>query len=82
MRELTSMTVRWFAVAICFNKIQKQESVSQIFALKTIGLGRAGKGVDLVVAQRQKNKPIAWSVNGSGALAVLKANYLNAKLTA
>ena len=51
-------------------------------AKKTIGSGRAEKGVDLIVAQRQKNKPIAWSVNGSRALAVLKADYLNAKLAA
>lgn len=51
-------------------------------AKKTIGSGRAEKGVDLIVAQRQKNKPIAWSVNGSHALAILKADSLNAKLAA
>lgn len=49
---------------------------------KIIGSGRAEKGVDLVVAQRQKNKPIAWSVNGSHALAVLKANDLNNRVAA
>ena len=50
---------------------------------KTIGSGRAEKGGDLVVAQRQKNKPIAWSEDGSHALAVLKAKALNnAKIAA
>lgn len=49
---------------------------------KTIGSGRAEKGVDLVVAQRQKNKPIAWSEGGSHALAVLKANDLNNRIAA
>ena len=51
-------------------------------AKKTIGSGRAEKGVDLVVAQRQKNKPIAWSTDGSLALAVLKAHQLNQKIAA
>lgn len=46
---------------------------------KTIGSGRAEKGVDMVVAQRQKNKPIAWSKNGSYALSTLRADYLNLK---
>jgi hypothetical protein len=49
---------------------------------KTIGSGRAEKGVDLVVAQRQKNKPIAWSEDGSHALSILKADYLNRKQAA
>jgi hypothetical protein len=49
---------------------------------KTIGSGRAEKGVDLVVAQRQKNKPIAWSEAGSHALSVLKADDLNSKMAA
>lgn len=48
-------------------------------AKKTIGSGRAEKGVDMVVAQRQKNKPIAWSQNGSYALSTLRADYLNLK---
>jgi hypothetical protein len=48
-------------------------------ANKTIGSGRAEKGVDMVVAQRQKNKPIAWSKNGSYALSTLRADYLNLK---
>jgi hypothetical protein len=48
-------------------------------ANKTIGSGRAEKGVDMVVAQRQKNKPIAWSQNGSHALSTLRADYLNLK---
>lgn len=51
-------------------------------AKKTIGSGRAEKGVDLVVAQRQKNKPIAWSQDGSHALSVLKANELNIRMAA
>ena len=51
-------------------------------AKKTIGSGRAEKGVDLVVAQRQKNKPIAWSKDGSNALSVLKANQLNNTMAA
>jgi hypothetical protein len=49
---------------------------------KTIGSGRAEKGVDLVVAQRQKNKPIAWSEAGSHALSVLRADDLNMKMAA
>ena len=49
---------------------------------KTIGSGRAEKGVDLVVAQRQKNKPIAWSIEGSHALSTLKAQKLNQKMAA
>jgi hypothetical protein len=51
-------------------------------AKKTIGSGRAEKGVDLVVAQRQKNRPIAWSKDGSHALSVLKAQQLNIKTAA
>ena len=51
-------------------------------AKKTIGSGRAEKGVDLVVAQRQKNRPIAWSKDGSHALSVLKANQLNIRVAA
>lgn len=49
---------------------------------KTIGSGRAEKGVDLVVAQRQKNKPIAWSIDGSHALSTLKAYKINQKIAA
>jgi hypothetical protein len=49
---------------------------------KIIGSGRAEKGVDLVVAQRQKNKPIAWSEDGSHALAVLRADDYNKKRAA
>lgn len=48
-------------------------------ANKTIGSGRAEKGVDMVVAYRQKNKPIAWSENGSYALSTLRAQFLNTK---
>lgn len=51
-------------------------------AKKTIGSGRAEKGVDLVVAQRKKNKPIAWSKDGSHALSVLRANELNITMAA
>lgn len=49
---------------------------------KTIGSGRAEKGVDLIVAQRQKNRPIAWSEDGSHALAVLRADDYNKKQAA
>jgi hypothetical protein len=49
---------------------------------KTIGSGRAEKGVDLVVAQRQKNKPIAWSIDGCHALSTLKAHIINQKIAA
>jgi hypothetical protein len=49
---------------------------------KTIGSGRAEKGVDLIVAQRQKNRPIAWSEDGSHALAVLRADDYNRKQAA
>lgn len=48
-------------------------------AKKTIGSGRAEKGVDMVVAYRQKNRPIAWSENGSYALSTLRIEYLNAR---
>jgi Uncharacterised protein family (UPF0236) len=51
-------------------------------ANKTIGSGRAEKGVDMVVAHRQKNRPIAWSENGSYALSTLRAEFLNQKLAA
>ena len=51
-------------------------------ANKTIGSGRAEKGVDMVVAHRQKNKPIAWSENGSYALSTLRAESLNRKFAA
>ena len=51
-------------------------------ASKTIGSGRAEKGVDLIVAQRQKNRPIAWSEEGSHALAVLRADDYNKKRAA
>jgi hypothetical protein len=51
-------------------------------AKKTIGSGRAEKGVDLVVAQRQKNKPIACSNDGSHTLSVLKAHELNIQIAA
>ena len=51
-------------------------------AHKTIGSGRAEKGVDMVVAHRQKNKPIAWSENGSYALSTLRAEFLNRKFAA
>jgi hypothetical protein len=44
---------------------------------KTIGSGRAEKGVDLAVGQRQKNKPISWSRLGSKALSLLKVVELN-----
>jgi len=44
---------------------------------KTIGSGRAEKGVDMIVAYRQKNKPIAWSEKGSYALSTLRAEALN-----
>jgi hypothetical protein len=49
---------------------------------KTIGSGRAEKGVDLIVAQRQKNKAIAWSIEGSNALTVLKTEKMNEKIAA
>lgn len=51
-------------------------------ANNTIGSGRAEKGVDMVVAYRQKNKPIAWSENGSYALSTLRAVSLNRKFAA
>jgi Uncharacterised protein family (UPF0236) len=49
---------------------------------KIIGSGRAEKGVDMVVAHRQKNKPIAWSENGSYALSTLRASALNLRKAA
>ena len=38
---------------------------------KTIGSGRIEKGVDLVIANRQKHKGMSWSCRGSRALAIL-----------
>lgn len=37
-------------------------------------MSRAENGVDFVIAQRQKNKPIAWSLDESHALSSLKIN--------
>ena len=51
-------------------------------ANKIIGSGRAEKGVDMVVAYRQKNRHIGWSENGSYALSTLRADLLNRKLVA
>ncbi len=39
---------------------------------KTIGSGRAEKGVDLAVGFRQKNKGMSWSRLSSRALSLLK----------
>lgn len=36
----------------------------------------------MVVAYRQKNKPIAWSENGSHALSTLRVDSLNRKFAA
>lgn len=44
---------------------------------KPIGSGRAEKGVDLTVGQRQKNKGMSWSRLGSRALSLLKVAELN-----
>ncbi len=46
-------------------------------ASKTIGSGRAEKGVDLVVGLRQKNKVGSWSRLGSRALSLLKVAELS-----
>lgn len=46
-------------------------------AKKTIGSGRAEKGVDLAVGFRQKNKGMSWSRLGSRALSLLKVVELN-----
>lgn len=46
-------------------------------AKKTIGSGRAEKGVDLAVGFRQKNKGMSWSRLGSRALSLLKVAELN-----
>jgi len=44
---------------------------------KTIGSGRAEKGVDRVVGYRQKKKGMSWRCLGSHALAILKVVELN-----
>ena len=44
---------------------------------KTIGSGRVGKGVDVVVGNLQKYRGMSWSEKGSRALAVLKVVELN-----
>jgi len=44
---------------------------------KTIGSGRAEKGVDLTIGLRQKNKGMSWSRLGSRALSLLKVTELN-----
>ncbi len=48
---------------------------------KTIGSGRGEKANDLIVAHRQKKKGMAWSKAGSSALAIIKTNRLNKKLS-
>lgn len=45
---------------------------------KTIGSGAMEKTVDLLVASRQKRKAMSWSEKGSKALAVVKADLINA----
>jgi hypothetical protein len=44
---------------------------------KPIGSGAMEKTVDMLVAQRQKQKAMSWSTKGSTALAVVKADLLN-----
>ena len=44
---------------------------------KPIGSGRMEKGVDQVIGHRQKKKGMAWSAQGSKALAILKVVELN-----
>jgi hypothetical protein len=44
---------------------------------RTIGSGRGEKANDTLIAKRQKKKAMAWSDNGSKALAICKAKYLN-----
>jgi hypothetical protein len=44
---------------------------------KPIGSGAMEKTVDILVAQRQKQKAMSWSTKGSTALAVVKADLLN-----
>jgi hypothetical protein len=45
---------------------------------KPIGSGAMEKTVDLLVASRQKRKAMSWSEKGSTALAVVKADLINA----
>ena len=49
---------------------------------KTIGSGRAEKGVDLTVGSRQKNKGMSWRPLGSRALSLLKVVELNGSVAA
>ena len=44
---------------------------------RSIASGRGEKANDMLIAKRQKKKAMAWSDNGSKALAICKAKYLN-----
>lgn len=61
--------------------IQKHQSeiidyYTRQLAGKTIGSGRCEKANDIIVANRQKKKGMAWSRSGSKALAIVKTNQL------
>ncbi len=42
---------------------------------KTLGSGRGEKANDQLIGRRQKDKAIAWSDNGSKALAIIATKY-------
>lgn len=61
---------------------EKKGDAITCYALRTkLGVRNSSnpveKASDLAVAQRQKHNGMAWSPNGSGALAVLQMIYLN-----
>jgi hypothetical protein len=61
--------------------IQKHQSeiidyYTRQLAGKTIGSGRCEKANDIIVANRQKKKGMAWSISGSKALAIIKTHQL------
>ena len=64
--------------------IQKHQSeiidyYTRQLAGKTIGSGRCEKANDIIVANRQKKKGMAWSISGSKALAIIKTHQLQLK---
>ncbi len=64
--------------------IQKHQSeiidyYTRQLAGKTIGSGRCEKANDIIVANRQKKKGMAWSIPGSKALAIIKTHQLQLK---
>ena len=56
-------------------------ALRSIFYLKNSS-NRVEKANDLTIAQRQKHNGMSWSFSGSGAIAQIKAHFLNASAVA